>query len=490
MLVHEILDNSRDPGAQAVRDADGSWTYAELVAASHACARWLRQLGVDAGDRVMMQAVPTRLVAVLVYACSRLGAILVPIDPATRPYQLRQIAEDAEPTVLIWGDVSASWAGGRITHVSPAAAWHAVCAGLAPYFSSDGVEPTRPLVLFYTSGSTGRPKAVVCPHAQIVFAASAIAGRLRYRPTDVVFCRIPLSFDYGLYQIFLAGLASATLVLANPHADARLLADIVRHHATVVPLVPALATMLLRLAGRAAPPTAIRLFTNTGEKLPGSAIRDLRRWFPGVAVQLMFGLTECKRISILQADGDLTRPNSLGTPLPGTTVSIHDDEGRPAEPGVVGEIVVTGPHVMAGYWRDPELTRRVFRKDPTTGVVRLMTGDRGYLDADGHLYFSGRRDLVFKRRGFRTSAEEIEAAALDIPAVAEAIVLPPRDNSDAVIYVVAPLTPVQVIRALRERLAPAKVPDRCQVLERLPRGSNGKIDRAALARTEVTDVHR
>jgi acyl-coenzyme A synthetase/AMP-(fatty) acid ligase len=464
MLVHEILDRA-PASVEAVRDADGSWTYGELVSASHACANWLSARGVVPGDRVVVRAVADRRVAALLYGCSRAGAIFVPVHEGTKPYQLTQILADAEPALVV-GDWELA---------TPLPVWPLDSAD----FAGSRADLAWPVMFFYTSGSVAAPKAVVCPHAQVVFAAHAIAERLGYRAGDVVYCRLPLSFDYGLYQMLLCAIAGATLVLAGGGSDARLVSEVRRHEATVVPAVPALAGMLVRLAARDPRPSAVRLFTNTGEAMPAPVIAGLRERFPGAGVQLMFGLTECKRVSILDVDGDRERPGSVGTPLAGTSVRIVDGSGAVVGPGVAGEIVMTGPHVMAGYWRDPAMTARFF--GPSASGTALHTGDVGHLDADGHLYFHGRRDHIFKRRGMRTSVAEIEAAALDVPGVVEAALVPPAGGQDAMLYVVGSgLVSEAVRRELRDRLDPAKVPDDCLVVTKIPHGPTGKVDRVAL----------
>jgi acyl-coenzyme A synthetase/AMP-(fatty) acid ligase len=167
-------------------------------------------------------------------------------------------------------------------------------------------------------------------------------------------------------------------------------------------------------------------------------------------------------------------------------VRIVDASGADVAPGSEGQVIVGGPHVMAGYWRDPALTARVFRVDPVTGTRWLHTGDFGHLDADGYLYFHGRRDQIFKRNGTRTSAIEIEAAVHQIAGVVEAAVVPPAGGRDAVLCVVASITAGEVLRLLHERLDAGRAPTVCRVVERLPRGSSGKLDRAAL--TALLDV--
>jgi acyl-CoA synthetase (AMP-forming)/AMP-acid ligase II len=195
----------------------------------------------------------------------------------------------------------------------------------------------------------------------------------------------------------------------------------------------------------------------------------------------MFGISECKRVTIMPPAAELDRPGSVGLPLPGTEVVIVDEAGRPVPAGQTGEIVVRGPHVMAGYWRAPEITARTFRPDPGTGQVSLHTGDYGRLDADGYLYFEGRRDDMFKHRGARVSTIEIEAAALDIPGVRGAVAVPPADGEQLTIFVATELAAPAVLRELAARLEAAKVPAVCHVVAEIPLTANGKNERKQLA---------
>jgi acyl-CoA synthetase (AMP-forming)/AMP-acid ligase II len=182
-------------------------------------------------------------------------------------------------------------------------------------------------------------------------------------------------------------------------------------------------------------------------------------------------------------DADLTRPGACGLALPGTEVFAVDTDGNRLPPGEVGELVVRGPHVMAGYWRRPELTAQRFPR--ADGLFpRLRTGDHGWLDDEGYLYFVGRRDDIYKERGFRVSATEVEAAARRVPGVEQAAVLPPRDGRPAVLAVVTALSAPAVLLGMREQIEEFKVPRHCVVLEAIPLTRNGKVDRTTLL-TEV-----
>lgn len=478
--LHAMLDDAAtaSPEALAIRDRKGGWTYSRLAGLSRVFEMWLRERGVTAGDRVLIQLPNCRELAAMFFGCSRRGAIFVPINPGMKPFHLRSVFENSEPRLAIVGDGAVA-AIRELTEIDVheiGAIWPDV-ESRPVAAEQDSVTGDDIAMLGYTSGSTAAPKAVVCPQAQMVFAAAAISSILGYRIDDVVFCRLPLSFDYGLYQILLACLARAEIVVAGTEPDLTLMRQIRETGATVVPVVPSLATILTTLARRDSGPTSVRLFTNTGAALQQSTIDALRSWFPGTRVVRMFGTTECKRISIMGPESEMERPTSVGLPLPGTEVVILDAAGRPLPTGKTGEIVVSGPHVMAGYWRAPEITALTFRRDARTGKVSLHTGDYGHLDDGGYLYFEGRRDDMFKHNGTRMSTLEIEAAAMDIDGVRAAVVMPPADGGELVICVAAALTPHMVLRELAARLEAAKVPTFCHVVENIPLTLNGKNER-------------
>jgi len=494
--LHEILETAagRFPDLPAVRDIDGRWTYRELSSGIRAVSDWLKQRGVRAGDRVVTRLPASRAFAALVYGVSRVGATLVPLASTTTAHQLAPILEETEPCLLIASGGLGELPGFRNTvdAAELAAAVNAVGAyGSRAAVSDESPNPDAPpapALIIYTSGTTSRPKGIVCPHDRVLFAARAIAQCLEYRRNDVVFCRLPLSFDYGLYQLFLCAFAGAELVLADEGSDVTVLRQLRHCGATVVPLVPSLAAMLITLAARErslsgagdAIPNTVRLFTNTGAKLTPYLARTLRETFPGAEVCPMYGISECKRVSILPPDQASLRPGSVGRPLPGTTVTILDPDGMTVPPRVVGEIVVDGPHVMEGYWRSPGPTARMFRTTPDVPRFRLHTGDYGYLDEEGYLYFSGRRDEIFKRRGVRMSTLEIEAAAQSVPGVRDAVVLVPLDEHELPLFVTGTAQPALVLAELAARLGLSRTPTRCMVLDTVPVTANGKADRQAL----------
>ncbi|MEU1812512.1 class I adenylate-forming enzyme family protein [Micromonospora aurantiaca (nom. illeg.)] len=488
-LLHDLLDRTADarPDAPAAGDGTVEHTYRQVRADSLRLAGWLRGQGVRRGDRVLVALPADANLPALLYAVARAGAVFVVLRTPAPEVALAHVLDDAEPALVLTDDpvlTGLSHARGVPVRGADAARRAASAAAISGGPAGPAPLAVDPVCLIYTSGSTGMPKAVVSTHAQVTFAVRAIQSELRYRPDDVVHVLLPPSFDYGLYQIFLSTVAGARLRLGDPgDTGGRLLAALVESGATVLPCVPSLAINLLRLLGRAgAPRPPLRLLTNTGAAMPPEVLAGLRRLLPGLSVQLMFGLTECKRAAIMPPDADLRRPGACGRALPGTEIFTVDAEGRRQPPGVRGELVVRGPHVMAGYWRRPELTAQRFRR--AHGLFpQLHTGDHGHVDADGYVHFAGRRDDVYKEKGTRVSATEVEAAAYRVDGVDAAGVLPPDDGRDgATLFVVAELTPADVLRRLREQLEEMKVPARCVVLPDLPLTGNGKVDRRALAR--------
>lgn len=491
--MHELLDQAvtDHPAQPALAGAETrSMSYRELGAASRLAAKWLWGHGVRTGDRVVVGAELGTSAIVLAYGCSRLGAVFVPLPAPAPAVLVAHVLADIGPALVVSDQAEAgSLAAERgIPHFAEMLAYGGV-PGPTDEFSKPRPIPVDPAIMIYTSGSTSMPKAVVSSHAQVTFAVGAIQSELEYRQQDVVFCPLPLAFDYGLYQAFLCALAGACLWLGSVRDTGHLLVNrLVESRATVLPAVPSLAANLSRLLARRPDPLPhLRLLTNTGAAMPVGTLAELRRQLPALRIQLMFGLTECKRVSIMPKDEDLRRPGAVGRPLPGTEVSVVDPAGRRLPAGEEGEFVIRGPHVMEGYWRRPELTSQRFPS--ADGMFRrLRTGDFGRVDSDGYLYFTGRRDDIYKERGVRVSAIEVEAAARRVAGVeAAAVILPDDESPGATLAVVTSRSEVAVLEELTTQLGPAKTPARCIVVDVLPLTANGKVDRAELTRRVVAD---
>jgi acyl-CoA synthetase (AMP-forming)/AMP-acid ligase II len=490
-LLHHLCDEAvaRYPQLPAVTCGMTTLTYEQAGLASRRLSRWLRALGLKRQDRIVVSLPAHPHTPSLCYGASRAGVVFAVVHEQVRGHALAHVLRDCEPALVVTDADDARHMAMQYK-IKTVGAADMVAAATRPGTPGEDGEPgpagpleVDPACLIYTSGSTAMPKAVVSTHQQVLFAVRAIGESLVYRPEDTIYSVLPLSFDYGLYQAFLATASGAQLHLGTDGAAGQFLLSRLRSSgATVFPAVPALAEALLRLLRRdpAAPPL-LRLMTSTGAAMPEATLDGLRRLIPTLRVQLMYGLTECKRVSIMAPDEDLTRPGCCGRPLPGTEVLVTDQDGARLQPGTVGEFVVRGPHVMAGYWRAPEATAQRFRR--VEGLFpQLHTGDYGWLDEDGYLYFVGRRDDIYKQRGFRVSTIEVESAARRICGIQEVAILPPATGRPgAVLFAVTQLTPAAVLHAIRSELEDFKVPSRCVVVGRLPLTGHGKPDRQALA---------
>lgn len=486
MPVSDLFARARAerPGHIALIDAEGPLTYAELGDRADRAAGWLRRQGVGAGDRIVHAGPGDRTFLALLWAALRIGAVFVPVHPDLTDDQTAHIVGDCTAALAICPPAAGTAARATV-EVERA-------AREIPQAPADfvGAEPADDAValLIYTSGTTGRPKGVVCPHRQILAAVRAVNDRLGYRADDVVLCRLPLSFDYGLYQALLCALTGSTLVLADRGGDLALMRAVDRHGVTVVPLVPSLAQILTLLQKKLRRPTKVRLFTNTGARPSHAVMGELLDAFPGSVFASMYGMTECKRISVLDPALYADHPDSVGRAIPGDHIRIVGPDRRTLPPGEVGEIVVWGETVMAGYWGIPleRQSRYVRRAD---GSLELHTGDQGRLDADGLLYFVGRDDDMIKRRGVRMGLSEIEHAAERVPGVQAAVAPRPADEGEPLLLAVqTALTPHEVRTALARHLDPARLPDRIVPLETVPLTANGKPDRAAVARLLMAEA--
>jgi len=243
-----------------------------------------------------------------------------------------------------------------------------------------------PGLCFSTSGTTGLPKLVPFDINQVNFIGSAVGEVLCYQADDIVLSPLPVGFDYGFYQAVLAARASSSLAFADAVTfPADFVSSAQRLRATVLPVTPALARRILAVLDSSEERlTDVRMVTSTGSDLPPGLVARLQTAMPNAQIVPMYGMTECKRISISTAASVRRFPGSCGLPLPGTQVEIVESSEAIAAPDGVGEIVVSGPHVTLGYLGSTE---------PTGGVLR--TGDLGRMGSDGELYHLGRLSVDF-----------------------------------------------------------------------------------------------
>jgi amino acid adenylation domain-containing protein len=472
-------------------------TYAQLDTAVEALARELAARGVERGDRVAVVAPNGVPAAVAIYAVLRAGAAFVPLNPTVKEDKLGYVLADCGAVAVVCDP--------RLEPLVQAAREHApqvrevVSALPDPAAPPAGPAPAPPLsvdlaAIIYTSGSTGRPKGVTLTHANMHFAAGSIVEYLEMSGEDRVLCVVPLSFDYGLFQLLMSVRVGATLVLERGFTFPGKVVELLEaERITGLPGVPTIFQVLTGLNGLAERELPhLRYMSNTAAALSATTIEAIRATFPRARLYSMYGLTECKRVSYLPPEQLDLRPTSVGVPIPGTEAWVAREDGGEAAPGEVGELMVRGAHVMQGYWNAPEATAERLRPGRWPWERVLATGDLFRRDEEGFLYFVGRSDDIIKSRGEKVAPREVEEVLLSAPGVQMAAVVgvPDERLGEVVCAFVAPtdgnvIDPTALRRHCAQQLEDYMVPARIEVRDALPRTPNGKVDRLLLAREQV-----
>jgi amino acid adenylation domain-containing protein len=498
------LTAERDPEKTALVHNKSTYSYRELMVDIHRLAAQLQRLGVQRGDRVVVCCGNQPETVVAFWGVLAAGGIVSVISPEQDVAKIQFILEDSQAAAFIVADgvyrrmepflIAAEFLRGIVVVGSSSGNQRGVL--LVEFPGNAGAEefvPSKTISedlasLIYTSGSTGEPKGVMMTHANMLCAVASLNEYLCNQEDDVFIVVLPLSFDYGLYQMIMAFSVGATLVLESDMLlPLHTMKAIERYRCTVVPGVPVFFELLEQFS-RFGPFdfSRVRCVTNTGAALLPRHIATIKRLFLAADIYSMYGLTECKRCTYLPPWLIDLKPSSVGIAIPNTEILVVDDQDRPCPPYQIGQLLVRGGTVMQGYWNRPEETANKIRQHPVAGGRSLYTGDYGYLDEDGCFYFKGRMDEVIKVRGRKLIPREIEDALRALDGVREAAVLC-RALVDGDYRITAfvesrgcALEDAQLYAGCRARLENFQLPHRFVVLERLPRNENGKIDKPLL----------
>lgn len=504
-----LSENARRLGDKiALIAGDRRFTYAELDALSNVLAGSLAKAGVQRDDRVLIFMDNCWQAAVSIFAVLKAGATFSPINASTKADKLAFIIENCEPAAILTQAklaptaiearnlaqadqlfIAATAANNGAT-TENAVAFETLIDGNDAPPSHGGIDVDLAM-LIYTSGSTGRPKGVMMTHRNMDAAASSITTYVENREDDIILNVLPLAFDYGLYQLLMSVRLGATLVLERSFAFPQAIFQRIREEGvTGFPLVPTMAVMILQM--RDLEPgflPSLRYLTNTAAALPPPHIARLRELFPGARLYSMYGLTECKRCTYLPPEELDRRPGSVGIAIPNTQAFVVDDDGQPVTPGTTGELVIRGPHVMQGYWRNEAATAQMLRPGLKPWEKVLHTGDLFRADAEGFLYFIGRKDDIIKTRGEKVAPKEVEAVLHAHPGIAEAVVIGVPDKVlghaiGALVVVSDPtLTTRDIIRHCAAHLEDFMVPKTVELRSELPKTDTGKVSRRLAAET-------
>jgi acyl-CoA ligase (AMP-forming) (exosortase A-associated) len=517
-LLHNLLLRSAGnvPDRACLVHGARSRSYAELLDDVRLAAhRLVHDAGVKPGDRVAIHLDKSIDEVIATLAVSMAGGVFVNINSQLKERQVRHILQDSGATTLISSYPRLRSLGGAFEGLT-ALRTLLVCGSPLPLpedasrlarFDLAGADrldrPVRRIdqdiaAIIYTSGSTGLPKGVVLSHRNVVSGAESVAEYLENTSGDRILSILPFSFDAGFNQLTTALLVGATLVL-KVHLNGRdTLKTLAAERITGLAGIPTLWSQLLHADWTGLDLSALRYITNTGGRLAEEQVREYRRRVPHVRVYLMYGLTEAFRSTYLDPDQVDVRPTSIGKAIPNAEILVVDEHGRRCKPGEVGELVHRGALVALGYWNEPELTARRFRRSPVQpdqvpgDEWAVYSGDLVRTDDEGYLYFVGRKDSMIKSSGFRVSPTEIEEYFYNTGLVQDAVAfgVPDADLGER-IHVTVTMRPGQsatgdqLLALVARRMPSYMVPAAVVVVESMPRTSSGKLDRTAVTAMAV-----
>lgn len=511
--LHDYLIGSaaRLPGKVALACQGQRLTYAALDRQSNALAHALVRRGVRRGDRVIVFADNTVPTAVSFWAVLKANAVVTMVNPQTKQDKLiyllndcraRAIISDAHlaPTLvpavqkashLVAAVVSGNMDMSRLSSVAEAVGWEDALAGEL----ASAPPPRRNIdidlaSIIYTSGSTGDPKGVMLTHRNMLSAATSVSTYLENVEDDVIVGLLPLSFDYGLFQMIMAFRLGARLVLERSFTyPAEVLNRLVEEGVTGFPGVPTIFAILGGLRNiEQYDFSKVRYVTNTAAALSTKHIDMLRQTFPKARVFSMYGLTECKRCTYLPPEDIDRKPLSVGVAIPNTELWIVNENDERVGPGEVGQLVIRGATVMRGYWEKPEETAKKLHPGPLPGEMVLYTGDYCKLDDEGYLYFVGRMDDIIKSRGEKVAPKEVEGVIVNLPGVQEVAVIGVPDpilgqavKALVVLESGSTVTEKGILGECLKRLENFMVPKFIEIVAELPKTTTGKIKKTGLS---------
>ena len=520
-LLHELVSvaATRDASAPALTGGAQTLNYGQLDAAIKAFAAGVIGLGLARGERVGIYLEKRMETVIASFGAAAAGCVFVPMNPLLKPEQVAFIARDCSVRLLVTsperlallapvlGDVDS--VRQVVLTDAPAAkpetpagvgvsSWAELLA--APARAGHRVIDTDLLAILYTSGSTGKPKGVVLSHRNMVAGAKSVASYLQNRPTDTLLAALPLSFDAGFSQLTTAFHTGARVVLLNYLLPRDVLKAMEREKVTGLTAVPPLYIQLSTLEWPAAINEQLRYFANTGGRMPRETLNLLRQRVPKAKPFLMYGLTEAFRSTYLPPEEVDRRPDSIGKAIPNAEILVLREDGTECAPDEPGELVHRGALVGQGYWGDAEKTAERYKPLPV-GVggreaalqlpeLAVYSGDTVRRDAEGFLYFIGRRDEMMKTSGYRVSPTEVEEVLYATQKVGECVAFgsehPTLGQAIQVIATAPDGTAALDIAGLladcKQRMPAYMVPAGFHPMAGpLPRNPNGKIDRKLLS---------
>ncbi len=506
-LLHNSVE--RAPDKVAIVDQGRKYSYRELFVASARLAKALGDHRVKRGDRVGIFVEKSFEAVAAMTACVHAGAVYVNINPLLKAQQVGHImnncgircliidADKLEGEPLPAFDVALvrGAMGSKPAHVKELVSLQSILeTGVELGAHTRSTESDLGTII-YTSGSTGLPKGIMLSHHNIVVGAQIVSTYLENTADDRVLSILPLNFDVGMNQFTTMLRVGGTLALQRSSMPGDILKSLRSERITGIAGVPSVWALLLqnKKSLEREPLTELRYISNTGGMIPSTHLEQLKTLLVHTKIFLMYGLTEAFRSTYLPPDQVHRGASCIGKAINNTDIWVVTPDGKETAPEEPGELIHRGPTVALGYWGDIEKTRSVYRVNPFAppemngADMVVYSGDIVKRDAEGFMYYIGRRDEQIKTQGYRVSPLEIEELLYSTGVVHEAAAFGKKDDLlGQRIVVVCSLregktsSPDEIRKLCAERAPSHLVPQEIVVLNDLPKNANGKTDRSLL----------
>ena len=467
---------SHRPDAPAAKFGNHELSHAQLLGQINATARQLAERGVAHGSRVAIYSDDDFDLCKAYGAIWSLGATAVPLNISYPDSKLAAMEASIAPSLGLFSGscVSSRTRPFPMVDLISEPTRH---SDLTPVFQDDEAVS----VILFTSGSSGLPKAIPLTNRQVANNAMSTARVMGIDSTDRLLITTPLYTTSSLIHLLTMLAVGASIVVERGFLfGSTIVAALQANHCSGFGGVPANFIRLAPLTEQSNSPERLRFLMNSGEHLPVPTLKLLRANWPTVQIFCAYGLTEVAgRLCILEPSKVDAKPGSVGQPLPGMAVKIVDEHGLETEPGVIGQVHVSGPNLMSGY-----LNNAVANQAMTP--MGFATGDFGSKDHDGDLFLEGRQDDIVKVGGEKVSMLAIESEACSLPAVTECAAVATEDDRIGTVpwlyYTCASGRDIgdELKAHLRKTLPSNHVPVRLIRLDVLPKTSSGKIARKEL----------
>jgi acyl-CoA synthetase (AMP-forming)/AMP-acid ligase II len=455
-MVYTLFDillesNKNFKNKVAYIEDEQSFLYSQIYEYAVNLSNYIVSKGIKKGDRVLICLGNSLEFIVSFFAITRIGAIIVPANNNSSGFQLKHIIDDCNIKLAIIEDSSLK----KLNDVINLDRFDYITIEKKKIIKNEfdfgklsqelnisqrtekvSIIESDLAVIIYTSGSTGKPKGVMLTHRNLIAFTQIVCDYLKISIYDRILCVLPFSFTYGLNQLLTSFYYGATLIVKKMFLLQEIPTLLTKYEVTGFAGIPTIWSEILNKKNIGDFKfDKLRYITNAGGKMPDVFIDKIQTIFKYSHIYLMYGLTEALRVSYLEPEKFNEKRGSIGKAIPNSEIFIINENNQLCKANECGELVFRGPTVSIGYWNSPETSEMTYRQNIYSensfnkNEKVLFTGDLGYKDEDGYIFFVGRKNQIIKSRGYRVSPSEIEEVVYNYNAIKEcAIIAIPDDQ--------------------------------------------------------------